>query len=69
LSACTIGSFSRRAQLRLRANGTDFYSGDFDFTHSTEFFFAVILRKLLDYAALNDILHLLWELGCAIVNK
>jgi hypothetical protein len=24
----------------------------------------VITRKLLDYTALNDILHLLWERGC-----
>jgi hypothetical protein len=28
----------------------------------------VITRKLLDYNALNDILHLLWEPGCVIVS-
>jgi hypothetical protein len=28
----------------------------------------VITRKLLDYTALNDTLHLLWERGCVIVS-
>jgi hypothetical protein len=28
----------------------------------------VIIRKLLDYTALNDILHLLWERGRVIVS-